>query len=220
MPVSQGRTYFFRVSGLNSSVGDYSLSVENRVDQVPGEAPGATLLFVGNTGTPANLSDQSVNFASDRDWYRLVATTIGEFTINLAQAPGSRLDPILSIYNDQGRHSKTWLRVKQLYCALPPSLRFLVVVPAMVRLWGPTVVRDLVRGNPLRSWNNYAGQGFRGMDPWHDAVDWIGGLPFEVATPEAIFDFYRGKGFALMKMSTCAGGKGCNQFVFHKDASV
>ena len=102
VPVSQGRTYFFRVSGLNSSVGDYSLSVENRVDQVPGEAPGATLLFVGNTGTPANLSDQSVNFASDRDWYRLVATTIGEFTINLAQAPGSRLDPILSIYNDQG----------------------------------------------------------------------------------------------------------------------
>ena len=130
--------------------------------------------------------------------------------------PGGTL--FVAIYNDQGRLSKNWLRVKQLYCALPPSLRFLVVVPAMVRLWGPTVVRDLVRGNPLRSWNNYAGQGFRGMDPWRDAVDWIGGLPFEVATPEAIFDFYRDKGFTLQKMSTCAGGIGCNQFVFHKAA--
>ena len=102
VPVSQGRTYFFRVSGLNGSFGDYSLLVEDRNDQVPGEAPGAALLFAGNMGTPANLSGQSVDFPSDRDWYRLVAPASGEFTINLAQAPGSQLDPILTIYNDQG----------------------------------------------------------------------------------------------------------------------
>lgn len=122
----------------------------------------------------------------------------------------------IAIYNDQGRPSKAWLRVKKAYCALPPTLRFLVVAPAMLRLWGPTVVRDTLRGNPLRSWNNYAGTGFRGMDPWRDAIDWIGGLPFEVATPEAIFDFYRERGFTMTKLSTCAGGLGCNQFVFQK----
>lgn len=124
----------------------------------------------------------------------------------------------VAIYNDQGRSSRSWLRVKRLYCALPSALRFLVVGPAMLRLWGPTVLRDLLRGNPLRSWNNYAGQGFRGMDPWRDAVDWIGGLPFEVATPEAIFDFYRSRGYSLTKMSTCGGGIGCNQFVFKRSA--
>jgi SAM-dependent methyltransferase len=124
----------------------------------------------------------------------------------------------VAIYNDQGRSSRSWLRVKRLYCALPSALRFLVVGPAMLRLWGPTVLRDLLRGNPLRSWNNYAGQGFRGMDPWRDAVDWIGGLPFEVATPEAIFDFYRSRGYSLTKMSTCGGGIGCNQFVFQRSA--
>lgn len=102
VPVTQGRTYFFRVSGLNGSVGNYSLLVEDQNDPVPGEAPGADLLFVGNTGTPANLSDQSINFQSDRDWYRLIAPAIGEFTINLDRATGSNLDPILTIYNDQG----------------------------------------------------------------------------------------------------------------------
>ena len=39
-------------------------------------------------------------------------------------------------------------------------------------------------------------------------------LPFEVAKPEAIFEFYRERGFDLRKMVTCAGGQGCNEFVF------
>jgi 2-polyprenyl-3-methyl-5-hydroxy-6-metoxy-1,4-benzoquinol methylase len=123
----------------------------------------------------------------------------------------------IAIYNDQGRASKAWLRVKRAYCALPAPLRFLVVGPAMLRLWGPTVVRDSLRGQPLHSWKNYAGTGFRGMDPWRDAIDWIGGLPFEVASPEAIFDFHRERGFVLTKLSTCAGGLGCNQLVFRKE---
>ena len=52
------------------------------------------------------------------------------------------------------------------------------------------------------------------MSRWHDMIDWIGGYPFEVAKPEQIFDFYRAKGFVLLKLKTCAGGKGCNEFVF------
>ena len=104
VPVSQGRTYFFRVSGLNGSVGNYSLLVEDQNDPVPGEAPGTVLDLDRNTGTgtPTNQSDQSINFRSDRDWYRVIAPAIGEFTINLDQAPGSTLDPFLTIYNDQG----------------------------------------------------------------------------------------------------------------------
>ena len=52
------------------------------------------------------------------------------------------------------------------------------------------------------------------MHPWHDLVDWVGGLPFEVARPEEIFDFYREKGFQLDRLVTCGGRLGCNQFVF------
>ena len=53
-----------------------------------------------------------------------------------------------------------------------------------------------------------------GMSPWRDVVDWAGGYPFEVAKPEEIFDFFRQRGFQLERLKTCAGGHGCNEFVF------
>jgi len=120
----------------------------------------------------------------------------------------------IAIYNDQGRASKRWLRVKQAYNRLPSGLRWLALWPAFARLWGPTTVRDFLRGRPFHTWRRYADGNMRGMSPWRDVVDWVGGLPFEVAKPEDVFDFYRRRGFALQKMKTCAGGIGCNEFVF------
>lgn len=35
--------------------------------------------------------------------------------------------------------------------------------------------------------------------------------------PEEIFDFYRNQGFTLVQMKTCAGGLGCNEFVFFNE---
>jgi 2-polyprenyl-6-hydroxyphenyl methylase/3-demethylubiquinone-9 3-methyltransferase len=52
------------------------------------------------------------------------------------------------------------------------------------------------------------------MSVWHDLIDWVGGYPFEVAKPEEVFAFYRTKGFTLVKLKTCAGGLGCNEYVF------
>jgi 2-polyprenyl-6-hydroxyphenyl methylase/3-demethylubiquinone-9 3-methyltransferase len=121
----------------------------------------------------------------------------------------------IAIYNDQGRPSRTWLKVKKAYSRLPSGLRWLVLWPAAIRLWGPTTMRDLAHGRPFHTWRTYA-EGSRGMSPWRDVVDWVGGLPFEVATPELIFDFFRVRGFQLQKLKTCAGGKGCNEFVFRR----
>ena len=56
------------------------------------------------------------------------------------------------------------------------------------------------------------------MSFWQDLIDWVGGYPFEVATPEQIFDFYRHHGFFLTRLQTCRGTLGCNQFVFEKCA--
>ena len=124
---------------------------------------------------------------------------------------------VLALYNDQGRMSATWLSIKQLYNKLPRALRWILLGPALIRLWGPTCIRDLLRGNhPLRSWRNYSVASIRGMSPWHDLIDWVGGLPFEVAKPEALLDFYRARGFELIQLRTCAGGIGCNEFVFRK----
>lgn len=124
----------------------------------------------------------------------------------------------VAIYNDQGRASRRWLVVKQLYNRLPAPLRWLVLAPCWARLWGPTVLRDTVKGDPLGSWRRYAAESVRGMSPWHDLIDWVGGLPFEVARPEELLEFCRQRGFELTRLKTCAGGIGCNEFVFERRA--
>lgn len=118
----------------------------------------------------------------------------------------------IAIYNDQGRASRRWAWVKRTYNRLPVALRFTVLVPAFIRLWGPTMLRDLCSGDPLKSWRNYSRE--RGMSPWRDVIDWVGGWPFEVAKPEAVFAFCRARGYTLTGLKTCAGGLGCNEFVF------
>lgn len=120
----------------------------------------------------------------------------------------------IAIYNDQGRTSHFWKIIKRWFNQLPGPLRFLILWPAFIRLWGPTFVRDLLNLTPLQTWKNYSN--VRGMSPWHDVIDWVGGYPFEVAKPEEIFDFYHAKGLDLERLVTCAGGIGCNEFVFSR----
>lgn len=128
--------------------------------------------------------------------------------------PGGIL--VLAIYNDQGGPSRMWATVKRAYNRLPPRARFLVLYPSFLRLWGPTMVRDFVRGAPFWTCRKYDRP--RGMSPWNDVVDWVGGYPFEVARPDEVFEFYRARGFSLEKLRTCGGGHGCNEYVFTKDA--
>ena len=58
------------------------------------------------------------------------------------------------------------------------------------------------------------------MSRRHDLLDWVGGYPFEVATPEEVFAFCHDRGFELQELSTCGGGLGCNQFVFQHSSSA
>jgi 2-polyprenyl-6-hydroxyphenyl methylase/3-demethylubiquinone-9 3-methyltransferase len=97
---------------------------------------------------------------------------------------------------------------------MPRVLRPLVLLPCAARLWGPTLVRDLLHLRPGRTWRVYRQE--RGMSPWRDVVDWVGGYPFEVASPEAVVDFCQAAGFQLRQLKTCAGGHGCNEYVFGK----
>jgi 2-polyprenyl-3-methyl-5-hydroxy-6-metoxy-1,4-benzoquinol methylase len=120
----------------------------------------------------------------------------------------------IAIYNDQGTTSKRWQVIKRTYCRLPRPLQIAVVPIAVVWLWGPTMLRDLLSGKPGATWRQYGRGGARGMSPVVDVVDWLGGYPFEVAKPEDVFAFYRARNFHLDRLVTCGGGLGCNQFVF------
>lgn len=121
----------------------------------------------------------------------------------------------IALYNDQGRASKYWWHIKKAYVSLPKPLRFLVMAPCFLRLWGPTTIRDLIMLRPFATWRTYASD--RGMSPFRDVVDWVGGFPFEVCKPEEAFDFFRAKGYELLKMRTSAGGHACNEFVFERN---
>jgi 2-polyprenyl-6-hydroxyphenyl methylase/3-demethylubiquinone-9 3-methyltransferase len=136
-------------------------------------------------------------------------------------APRGRL--FIAIYNDQGGASRRWRRVKKRYNQVGPLGQRTIVAGARVYFElraAPSHAFSFVQ--TLKSEHRISrdradDQRARGMDRDRDLVDWVGGWPFEVAKPEAIFDFYRDRGFTLVHLLTCGGGLGCNEFVFRRD---
>lgn len=122
----------------------------------------------------------------------------------------------ISIYNDQGRTSKIWTALKKSYNQSGYLGKKLLELLTLLRVWTFTFLKDLIRcGNPFKTWTNYA-RNNRGMSAYYDLIDWIGGYPFEVAKPEEIFSFFQRHNFNLEHLKTCAGGLGCNEFVFKR----
>lgn len=129
-------------------------------------------------------------------------------------APGGLL--FIALYNDQGERSRRWRRVKQFYCS-GALARWLVLAAYVPYVVTRNFVADLIWGrNPVRRYRGY--RQARGMSMLHDWVDWLGGFPFEVAKPEEVFEFYRVRGFELMRLRTCGGSVGCNEYVFQRRA--
>lgn len=125
-------------------------------------------------------------------------------------APGGQM--FIALYNDEGKASERWIVIKKLYNKTPRALRWTILVPCFLRLWGSTFLRDAMRRQPLHSWRSYSEKG-RGMSPWHDLVDWVGGWPFEVATPDAVVKFLAQRGFT-QERAKLDPSLGCNEFVF------
>lgn len=123
----------------------------------------------------------------------------------------------IAIYNDQGGGSRRWHAIKRGYHKVPAFVRpvYVTLVAGIYELKFASA--RLARGrNPLPFADWRAKKNDRGMSAWHDWVDWIGGLPFEVATPEAIIMPLRKKGFVLENLRTVGSGWGCNEYVFQR----
>jgi 2-polyprenyl-3-methyl-5-hydroxy-6-metoxy-1,4-benzoquinol methylase len=130
-------------------------------------------------------------------------------------APGGRL--FIAIYNDTGTQARRWHTIKKVYNRLPrvlqPPFAALVSLPEE----GKAFARAALKLRPfdyVREWRDYRTR--RGMSRWHDIVDWVGGYPYEFATADEIFDFYRKQGFALENLHVGGVGLGCNEFVFRR----
>jgi 2-polyprenyl-6-hydroxyphenyl methylase/3-demethylubiquinone-9 3-methyltransferase len=74
--------------------------------------------------------------------------------------------------------------------------------------------RTLTGSNPLR-WNHRT---MRGMDVYHDLVDWLGGLPYEVATPDEVTLFCAERGLAPERVEPMSEG-GCSRYLFTRISS-
>jgi 2-polyprenyl-6-hydroxyphenyl methylase/3-demethylubiquinone-9 3-methyltransferase len=133
----------------------------------------------------------------------------------LPVGPGGSL--FIAIYNDQGFQSRVWARIKRLYCSGAPGKR-LVTALFVPFFFLVLLAYDLVRfRNPARRYIDY--KTARGMSMLHDWIDWLGGYPFEVATPGAIVEFFRQRSFRILKQNTTTR-LGCNEFVLRRDSGM
>lgn len=111
----------------------------------------------------------------------------------------------IALYNYQPFASKYWTVVKRTYNKYPLSRPLFLFVHGIY----PTVPRVLVR---LIKKRGYA----RGMNVLRDLYDWLGGYPFEVSTPDEVFEFFQRKGYLLRKIKTAGGRSGCYELVFQR----
>ena len=134
-----------------------------------------------------------------------------ENVTNLARA-NSLL--FIAIYNNQGWWTTFWRWVKLTYNRARVG-RWFILGTFCSFFATQGFLADVVRlKNPIKRYAEYKRS--RGMSRVHDWVDWLGGLPFEVATPEEIFRFCKDRGFQLENLSLRGPGHGCNEFVFSK----
>lgn len=109
----------------------------------------------------------------------------------------------IAIYNDQGQVSRYWLAVKRLYVKWP-LLRVPIIGLHVVYPFLPSLLARLTTGRLLQE---------RGMSFWRDLIDWVGGLPFEVAAPESVIRFCQDRDLYVTRLVTTRRN-GCNEFVF------
>ncbi|HEX3701829.1 MAG TPA: class I SAM-dependent methyltransferase, partial [Vicinamibacterales bacterium] len=124
----------------------------------------------------------------------------------LPLAPDGRL--LLAIYNDQSVWSNGWRAMKWLYVRAA-ILRPLIIVG----VFGPRELAKCMVKTPsgyIREWRAYSR--LRGMNRWHDIIDWAGGYPFQVASPAAIREFFARLGLDTLVTVDCGRGNGCNEF--------
>jgi SAM-dependent methyltransferase len=127
-----------------------------------------------------------------------------------AAAVAERGTLLIALYNRQPVLSGYWLAVKRLYNRLPGPLRAAMASGYFAWFAATGAAADMVRGvNPVR---RYSGKGRRGMSMYRDTVDWVGGLPFEVASPAEVERVARETGFVVEASRLVGRRHGCNEF--------
>ncbi|MCP4408665.1 MAG: class I SAM-dependent methyltransferase [Gammaproteobacteria bacterium] len=120
--------------------------------------------------------------------------------------PGGVL--FIALYNDEGLISTYWKTVKRFYNRHPGARGPLRAIYSPYFVGFGRLINQLryLSGSRTR----------RGMTLWYDMVDWLGGYPFEVATPRSVEDFASARHFERINHYYVGSGLGCNEYVFRK----
>ena len=111
----------------------------------------------------------------------------------------------ISIYKKGRRYPKDLALKKQFNAGSGLTKKWLIG-----RKIGRRMGVRLRQGKNPFAWNQRVG---RGMNVYHDIVDWLGGLPYETATEDEIVRFMRDRGFVLERIRVAPEG-GCSIYVF------
>lgn len=106
---------------------------------------------------------------------------------------------LIAIYNTiYGKNgSKVWEKRKRRYNLMPSFIQWFLVLKYLIRF---TFLPEIIQGkNPLKSWQEYEQK--RGESKWIDAIDWVGGYPYEYLRPDEVFNFYKNE-YNLINMLT------------------
>jgi 2-polyprenyl-6-hydroxyphenyl methylase/3-demethylubiquinone-9 3-methyltransferase len=128
--------------------------------------------------------------------------------------PGGKL--IIAIYL-KTMFCDFWEWEKRFYSKASPLLQ----IPILLGYSTLCVLRMLLKGvNPVQHIRTYNIN--RGMSWWHDRIDWLGGWPYESATPKDVIEFLKRRGFALEGSYGTARtlgllGSGCAEYVFKNE---
>lgn len=133
-----------------------------------------------------------------------------------AVAPGGWL--WIALYNKQRLLTPWWGWVKRGYLKMPGLIKPLYVVPFFTYAVAAGLGADLLRATDPR--RRYSGSDRRGMSLWHDAVDWVGGWPFETATPAEVVAFVSSRGLLSETVKSVGRRHGCNEFVFRRPVAA
>ena len=120
-----------------------------------------------------------------------------------AVAPSGKF--VLAIYNKHST-SSLWAYIKYFYVQSPSFLQVPIVILFSAVIY---IAKFAVTfKNPLIKQ--------RGMNFWHDVIDWVGGYPYEYATSDEVIKFIENLGFKLNRVISAEVPTGCNEFVFDK----
>lgn len=112
---------------------------------------------------------------------------------------------VIAIYNKHFT-SPIWKLIKYTYVKSPRFIKKIIVISVLlIKILAALIIS---RQNPFKR--------RRGMHYYTDIVDWVGGYPYEYASPDEVADFFESSGFKLTKLIRTKGFTGCNQFVFER----